>query len=306
MYQVSAGSQLTFRVAGATLAATTSAVGLGLMTWLRFGVGSAGMLGLIGIGVALLLGFVYAPEAVSTTKPWRFALGLALRAVLYGELALIAPTLVQAMVTGVGGPESLAWFALAVPFGFVLLLPVTVPVGALTTGTLRMAARMPRLRGALLVASIVVLAGAVGTTASLTPPPEDSNAGEPVVLRWTVENHSERDLELGIWNGDVEALAGVQEASWGGSTQFVASCFVSTGRSQVGRDWFLSLGPPVDESADLGDPRPVPLVVAAEVPGDAPRVRFVVAPSGTISVARSAEPPADTELVINLCKAAQQ
>jgi hypothetical protein len=140
--------------------------------------------------------------------------------------------------------------------------------------------------------------------AFVAPPADYTNVSQPVVLTWTVENHSSEYLELGIWEGDPIAVASAEEVSWGGSTQPIGPCFISTGQSQMARDWFLSFGPPVDD-AEEADPRPKSLIAASDIPGDAPSVRFIVATDGTVSIIPRAEPPADTELVVNLCREPQ-
>jgi hypothetical protein len=297
-YQVSASS-VAIRGAGAVVAAATTVAGVGLMAWANLGL-LGGFLLAFAVGAALLVGWAYGPTALSARRPWRFALSLAVKAVLFGELAIVVLAVAQASFGGPGIPGLLIWAALVVPVGLIYMLPVTIPVALLTTAVLRHAAHTSPARGGALVLAVSVLAVAVGAGLAFSPPLESSDITQPVRLTWTVENHSDRDAALGIWTGDVDQLASGHEASWGGTDIPAEACFVSSGHLQESSDWFVSLDLPENDNAEV-DPRPSPLIVAAQAPGNSPSVRVVIARDGSVTAIPSSAAPSDGDLVVNLC-----
>jgi hypothetical protein len=288
------------RVAGAGVATATTAVAVGLTTWAHFAIPGPAFV-VLPIAVALLLGWAYGPEAISTPHPWRFALGLAVMAVLFGELAFIVLGFGQAGAAGSSTLGLLASVALIVPFGFFYMLPVTVPVALFTTAVLRATGRATPPHAALLVGMVVIIVGVTGAGLLALPPLDYSTLTEPVTLTWTVENHSDRDFALGVWNGDVGQITSGQEASWGGFDVPAEACFVSTGHRPIQRDWFVSLDRP-ENDADLSGARPSPLLTAADAAGDSPSIRVVIAADGSYTAIPSAPAAAESDLVVNLCR----
>jgi hypothetical protein len=287
------------RAAGALLAASLTALALGVAAWFGLSWPTLPQVDLLtlAIGLGAVLGFVCGPSAATSANPVRIALLTAVRAVVIGLTLAMGAAAVTARLSGQPGFDAWSFLGvllIGVPAAMVLALPVTSFVALAATAVLRLGRRRP-LVGSLVIAVIAVgaLVGVPALGSSrFTLPISGSSVGSAVHLTITIENHSNQSLTLGVWttSGD----------STGGWTSGVAPCFVTTGSSDEAADWFVTVEPDTGD-ADAWETIPDPLISAAEAPGTRPQVGVVVAADGTISVAAHRAPPSAEELTDDLC-----
>jgi hypothetical protein len=127
--------------------------------------------------------------------------------------------------------------------------------------------------------------------------PREGVAGGPVLLEWTIANHSDQGMELYVSDPDPATQ------SEGGWSQGIEPCFVTNGRSREADDWRLALAPiPVDGNLDDDWP-PEPFVSAGAFPGEQILLWIDVAIDGSMTVT-SGRSPTPAELTSDLCSAA--
>lgn len=296
--EVPSSRDVLLRAAGALLAATLTALALGIAAWFGLSWPTPPQVDLstLAIGVAAGLGFVCGPTAATSASPVRLALLTAVRAVVIGLTLAMGAAAVIARLGGQPGFD--AWSFLGIlligfPAAMVLALPVTSFVALATTAVLRLGLRRP-LVGSLVIGVIAVgaLLGVPALGSSRFVLPISAGTGSGVHLTVTIENHSKQSLTLGVWttSGD----------STGGWTSGVEPCFVTSESRDEAAGWFVTVEP------DTGDPAawetiPDPLISAVEAPGSNPEVGVVVAADGTISVSPHRAPPSAEELTVDLC-----
>ena len=290
---------MALRVAGALLGGSLTAIVIGTAAWLGIAWPTVPPIDLstVAIGVGTVLGFLIGPTAAVTSRPVRFALVIAVRAVVVGLILVIGGMAILARLSGQPGFDAWSLLGLllfAVPVAMVLGLPVTSLVSMTATTTLRLATRRPVV-GSLVIATIsfgaLIGVPALGSSRFALPVSIDP-AGGAVHLTITVENHSTQSLTLGVWttSGD----------STGGWTTGIEPCFVTSDSSDESAGWFVTL------QADTDDPGawetiPDPLISAAEAPGARADVGVIVAADGTITVSLQRAPPSAQELTVDLC-----
>lgn len=281
---------IRLRLAGAVVGGALATLAAAVSHWLDvywWQLGTA-PLGLIGIGVGLLVGFVAALDAVMTRRPVVLAVVLAAKAALVGLTVIWAATYSGAFGGGGSADDSFAGLLTFVAFGFpgalAYGLPVTTPIALIGVTVLRLWVRRPR-AGQLTIAAIVLVGALASVVAIVVPAPRLTFAEEdllaPVRLEWTVANHSSEGLAVHI-------LTRTGEGSTSGSIAGAPPCFTTTGREGVGEGWFIGLGRSGRETTT-----PPGVVSAADAPGANPRVWITIARDGTVTseAGRGAPPP---------------
>lgn len=237
-------------------------------------------IGLTAIVTGSILGFVVGHGAVATHRPTRFVVVQASRAVVVVSTVWALAAFLDGRIGGIGELEVLATYAFVLLFGFLLGMPLALPVAAISTVLLRLAARRPGLGVAVLIA-VVSTAGAVAAIGpNVGGAFDDLLAGVPGApdeLRWTVVNRSTNDLVLGIFTREPDG--------YGGSTMGAAACRITTGSDEAGPSWFVSLG-----REEPFDTEPIP-VVEADGPTVARSVWLEVAADGKVMGSVGREPP---------------
>lgn len=290
---------MALHVAGALLGGSLTAIVLGTAALLGIAWPTVPPIDLstVAIVVGTVLGFLIGPTAAVTSRPGRFALVIAVRAVGVGLILVIGGMAILARLSGQPGFDAWSLLGLllfAVPVAMVLGLPVTSLVLMTATAILRLAARRPVV-GSLVIATMsfgaLIGVPAIGSSRFALPVSIDP-AGGAVHLTITVENHSTRSLTLGVWttSGD----------STGGWTTGIEPCFVTSDLSDESAGWFVTLQPDTDDP-DAWETIPDPLISAAEAPGARADVGVIVAADGTITVSPQRAPPSAKELTVDLC-----
>lgn len=286
------------RLAGALLGGSLTALALGIGAWLGASWPTLPPLDLssLAIGVGVMLGLLSGPAAAVAVRPVRFALVVAVRAVVVGVTLSIGIVAVLGRASGQPGFDAMSLLGLlliGIPVAMVLGLPVAAFVSATATAVLRLATRRPVV-GSLVIATIAVgaLLGAPALGSSRFVLPVSVDQGGAVRLTVTVENHSAQSLVLGVWttSGD----------STGGWTTGIEACFVTSESSDESAGWFVTLQPDTDDP-DAWETIPDPLISAVEAPGARADVGVLVAADGTITVSPQRAPPSAQELTVDLC-----
>jgi hypothetical protein len=274
---------------GAALGGSLTWAATALVPWLDGGPFGRVSIGLTAIVVGSMLGFVAGQGAIVTHRPASFVVLQACRAVLVVSTVWALAAFVDGSVSGTRELDVLAGYAFVLCFGFLLGMPLALPVAVISTGLLRLAARRPALGVALMLA-VVISAGAVATT---RPDPGDAihdllagAPGAPSDLRWTVVNRSPSDLVLGIFTREPDG--------YGGSTMGVPGCRITTGSDGAGASWFVSL--------DRAEPFETEAIPVAEADGSGARsVWLEVAADGTVTGSVGREPPDVEATLDDLC-----
>lgn len=290
---------MALRVAGALLGGSLTAIVMGTAAWLGIALPTVPPIDLstVAIGVGTVLGFLIGPTAAVTSRPVRFALVIAVRAVVVGLILVIGGMAILARLSGQPGFDALSLLGLllfAVPVAMVLGLPVASLVSMTATAILRLATRRSVV-GSLVIATIsfgaLIGVPALGSSRFALPVSIDP-AGGAVHLTITVENHSTQSLTLGVWttSGD----------STGGWTTGIEPCFVTSDSSDESAGWFVTLQADTDDP-DAWETIPDPLISAAEAPGARADVGVIVAADGTTTVSPQRAPTSAQELTVDLC-----
>jgi hypothetical protein len=286
---------LRLRIRGALMAASLSAMAAAVSYWLRlywwdlgFGVPVAPA----GVVAGTILGFLYGPRASTTRRPVTLAFKAALAAPFVGMALLwllgVAASSGQGS-TGLAPSWDIALFVvLALPAALALALPVTLPLALLTVAAMRPGKRFPGFGRAALV--VATTAASLGFAAIVPRPNLQFDAIElaPVRLEWTVANHGKDPQELGIFAWDVDG-------GYGGSVATLPPCFITTDRTGIGSDWFLTLEPYGEESA------PSEVVSAAYAGASRVQVWVDIWPDGRTTFEFGRGGPTDRELTADLC-----
>ncbi|MEO5966176.1 MAG: hypothetical protein ABIR11_11975 [Candidatus Limnocylindrales bacterium] len=279
-------SVLSTSLAGAALGGSLTWAAVALVGWTNDGALVAAPVRPLAIAIGAVLGLLVGQGAVHTTRPVGFVVLQASRAVV---LTITAWALAAFLGQRTGSRELgvVVGYAFVLPFGFLLGLPLTIPIAAIATAALRFAARCP-LPGATVIVLLVVgacavallrpnLVEAIRGVLSTAP----AGRGE---LRWTVVNRSPHDLVLGVWTREPDG--------YGGSTLGVPGCRVTTGSDEAGDTWFVS----IDREEPL-DAEPVPVVEGTDA--SAARTAWIeVAADGMVTgIVGRDQPPVDATLV---------
>lgn len=273
-------SSVLVGLGGAALGGSLTWVAVTLVPWFEDGALGRLPIGPTAIVVGSILGLAAGWGAVATDRPARFVLLQATRAVVVVTTAWALGVFLEGRAAGTEELRILASYALVLPFALLFGLPLAVPVAAMSTGLLRIAARLPAL-GAILM---VVVVG-TGCAVAVARPPVAQAIGQlvtdagptPNELRWTVVNRSTSDLVLGVWTREPDG--------YGGSLMGVPACRITTGADEVGESWFVSL----DREEPI-DTEPVPVVEVTDASGPG-TVWLEVAANGTTTGVVGREPP---------------
>lgn len=280
---------MLFGAGGAALGGSLTLAATSLVPWFEGGSFGRVPIGATAIVVGSILGFTVGHGAVATDRPARFVVLQASRAVGVVSTVWALAAFVDGSIGRTGELEVLAGYAFVSFFGFLLGLPLALPVAAISTVLLRLAARRPGL-GVALVVAVVSSAGLVAVT---RPNPDDAfdsllagAPGAPNDLRWTVVNHSTDDLVLGIFTREPDG--------YGGSMMGVAACRITTGSGEAGPSWFVSL----DREEPFGT-EPIPVVEADDTGARA--VWLEVTADGKVTGSVGREPPGVEATLEDVC-----
>lgn len=278
-----------FGTGGAALGGSLTWAATSLVPWFDGGSFGRVPIGLTAIVVGSILGFAVGQGAVATNRPARFVVLQASRAVVVVSTVCALAAFVDGSIGRTGELEVLAGYAFVSLFGFLLGLPLALPVAAISTALLRLGARRPGL-GVALVVAVVSSAGLVAVTRPNLGDAFDSlpagAPGAPNDLRWTVVNRSMNDLVLGIFTREPDG--------YGGSMMGVAACRITTGSEEAGPSWFVSL-----DREEPFETEPIPLV---EADGTGARsVWLEVAADGKVTGSVGREQPAVEATLEDAC-----
>jgi hypothetical protein len=280
-------------ILGGCLSATAFAVGSALgLTWSFLGPVDIPTLGL---GIGAIVGAASGPAAVEATDPGRFASLVAFKAAVIGVTSVVGAVEIYGRLSGMPGTDgaSVIGFALvAVPVGLTIGLFLTVPVAAVSTAALRVGSRSRALLAAIIATALLMglVIAPKFAARRLVLNGGASLPGSSVRVNWTIENHSPRDLVVGIWSSSADSTRG-----W---TQGVAACFTSIGSTDEPEGWFLSLDRD-SEGVDIGVPEP--RISARDAPGSVANVWIRVERDGSMSSFANRPQPPEDRLTVDLC-----
>jgi hypothetical protein len=237
--------------------------------------------GMVGIPVGALVGFVAAPRLVAAERPGPL---VALSSLVATVLGTGGYAVVWAISEGRGASlADLMTFAavnmgIAGAIGLAFGGPMSLVAAFVATSLLRRwrewAERLSILSG-LLVAAVVVATGSVLVAAFLAPGDQAAQYGDRVPFTYSVQNRGGQELYLEIrsyWKGEVAG---------GSSSDLVGDCTAGTDSLQ-GSDWAIWLGP---DSEWRDRPAGDPLISSHQYPDHIPvRLHIVIAADRAISI----------------------
>jgi hypothetical protein len=303
------GRLIPLRIAGAVVGSSLPALAGSIVYWL--GIDGISLYFSLGVPVGAVIGFVKAPDALTTSNPGRLALKLSAWAALLGLAMLIAWV---GLVANGGArgfdlsaiPVVLVTLFFAIFFALWIGVPISLPI---SIASLVLGRALYR-RGLLTigVAILVVVSSISGGLAFVDAKRQEARqlAGVPTInedspvalalarvrLEWTVINRSHQDLYLDVESPTKHGLSG-----WGAGLH---ACRISAGRNAVGKGWAVRLA--ADSPVTWSDPQDrEPITSASDHPGSPVQLRLEVDGSALIHVLQDGPMPTESQMEGTLC-----